>query len=312
MEPLSLLVVAIKKEWQPLIADSLTKAGYSFTVTNVDSKRDALQACHKAKFDLVISNCTLPDGDVADLVSVLGKLLPVLVMAEGHCPYNSERALSLLATDFYITSSEQSSWLSAVETALSKWKTNAQRNLNTQQQQHSNLHKKVLARVKEELNDSGIGSVLTLLLEVMDISRIYLCAKNPLSDGNSELVQKSEALAPGIKKISGDKVSQVPYFNRWNTLFSAKQPVQGTYHTLPQKEQQWLYQRDSQSLLAIPIISNNTWKGFIGLEDTLQPREWSMDEIRLLESVAEIIEDRHFRQIPSTYLFENRLVSEHS
>ena len=310
MEPLNLLIVSIRKDWQHLITQSLQNAGYIFQEKYVTTKQEALNACKHSRFDLVISNCTLPDGDVADLVSVLGKILPVLVMAEGHCPVNSEKALSLLATDFFITSSDQSSWISAVENTLSKWKTNAQQNLASQQQNSSNLHKKVLERVHEELTDSNIANVLTLLLEVMGVSRIYLCAKHSSSDGASEYIQKNEALAPGIKKISiGSKVTEFPYFNRWNTLFSASQPVQGTYNTLPPTEQQWLNKRDTQSLLAVPILSNNTWKGFIGLEDTLQPREWSKDEINLLESVAKIIEDKHFKQNQSQYQFESSLVA---
>ena len=55
MEPLNLLVVAIRQDWQPLISESLSKAGYQFQASKVDTKQQALEAVHKAKFDLVIS-----------------------------------------------------------------------------------------------------------------------------------------------------------------------------------------------------------------------------------------------------------------
>ena len=317
MEPLNLLIVAIRKEWKFLISDSLQKAGYIFTETHVSSKQEALEACNYSRYDLVISNCTLPDGDVADLVSVIGKIFPCLVMAEGKCPVNSEKALSLLATDFYITSSEQSSWISAVENALSQWKKNAQQNLTEQRLKYSSLHKKVLSRVEEELSseedeteysDSRISSVLTLLLEVLDLSRIYLYTKLSPADGEPSLLGKSEVVAPGVKQVNYKDASvSVPYFNRWNKIFSAKQPVTGTLGTLPPGEQQWLNYRDSQSLLAVPILSNDNWEGFIGLEDSFNAREWSAEEINLIESVAELIQDKHFGQTKTHFFFEGNM-----
>lgn len=317
MEPLNLLIVSIKKGWQPLIADSLRKAGYNFHVKYVESKHCALEACHQAKFDLVISNCTLPDGQVADLVSVLGKLVPCLVMSEGICPVTSGNALSLLATDFYITNSEQTSWLTAMENALAKWKANAQLNIDEYYQNNSSLHKKVLARCQEELSGNigseketnhSIGNVLTILLEVLDLSRIYLYTKNFISNGEEEIIQKNEVSAPGVtnRKI---KSSKMPYFNRWNTLFTSKKPVLGVLSSLPAKERQWFNQRDTQSLLAVPIHNDITWNGFIGLEDTMNPRQWSDAEVNLMISVAGLISEKQQVQLKSPRLNKGSLFS---
>jgi DNA-binding NarL/FixJ family response regulator len=300
MEPLNLLIVAIRQDWQPLISESLSKAGYKFLAKKVDSKQQALEACHQSKFDLVISNCTLPDGEVADLVSVLGKISPCLVMAEGHCPASSEKALSLLATDFYITTSEQSTWLSAMETTLSKWKSNAEQNIEKIHQNSTSLHKKVLAICEEELSaetfsdkqsDRTISNVFTIILEALDLSRIYLYAKNSLPNGEETIIRKSEISAPGVNSRTV-KTSEVPYFNRWNTLFESKKPVLGDLTSLPASEKQWLHKRDAQSILAVPIFNNDTWNGFIGMEDMMNLRQWSEAEINLLESVATLIQKK--------------------
>jgi len=300
MEPLHLLVVAIRQDWQPLISESLVKAGYQFQARKVDSKQQALEAFHQAKFDLVISNCTLPDGDVADLVSVLGRLSPCLVMAEGHCPTSSEKALSLLATDFYITSSEQSSWLSAMETTLSKWKSNAEQNIEKIHQSSTSLHRKVLAICEEELSgqsisdkqsDRSISNVFTIILEALDLSRIYLYTKKSLPNGEETIIRQSEISAPGVNSRTV-KTSDVPYFNRWSNLFQSKKHVQGDLTSLPDGEHQWLTQRDAQSILAVPIYNNETWNGFIGMEDMMNLRQWSEGEINLLESVANLIQQR--------------------
>ncbi|TDE17492.1 GAF domain-containing protein [Dyadobacter psychrotolerans] len=304
MEPLNLLIVAIRQDWQPLISESLSKAGYQFQAKKVDTKQQALEACHQSKFDLVISNCTLPDGQVADLVSVLGRLSPCLVMAEGHCPATSEKALSLLATEFYITSSEQSSWLSAMETTLSKWKSNAEQKIEKIHQDSSSLHKKVLAICEEELSaetltekqaDHSIANVFTIILEALDLSRIYLYKRKALPGGEETIVQQSEVSAPGVNSRTV-KTVDVPYFKRWNNLFKSKQHVQGDLTSLPAGEQQWLNQRDAQSVLAVPIHNNETWNGFIGLEDMMNPRQWSEAEINLLESVAHLIQQKQLTQ----------------
>ncbi|REA64212.1 hypothetical protein DSL64_01265 [Dyadobacter luteus] len=304
MEPLNLLIVAIRQDWQPLISESLSNAGYQFQATKVGSKQQALAACHQSKFDLIISNCTLPDGQVADLMSVLGKLSPCLVMAEGHCPTTSEKALSLLATDFYITSSEQSSWLSAMEHTLSKWKSNARQNIEKIHQNSSSLHRKVLAICEEELSvenldkkqaDHSIANVFTIILEALDLSRIYLYTKKSTPDGEEIIVQQNEVSAPGVNSRTV-KTTDIPNFKRWNNLFVSKQHVQGDLKSLPAEEKHWLNQRDAQSVLAVPLHNNDTWNGFIGLEDMMNARQWSEAEVNLLESVARLIQQNQLHQ----------------
>lgn len=311
MDPLNLLIVAIRQDWQPLISESLTKAGYQFQTTKVGSKQEALEVCYQSKFDLVISNCTLPDGQVADLVSVLGRICPCLVMAEGRCPVTSDKALSLLATDFYITNSEQSSWLTAMENTVSQWKSNAEKNIKKIHQNSSSLHKKVLAICEEELStesatenhtEHSIANVFNIILEALNLSRIYLYTKKNLPDGNEIIVQQSEVSAPGVNSRTV-KHADVPYFKRWNNLFASNQHVTGDLTTLPTVEKQWLTQRNAQSVLAVPIHNHESWNGFIGLEDMINPRQWSEAEINLLESVASLFQQK---------LFINRLQAVHN
>ena len=318
MEPFKLLVVAIKKEWRHLINDALLNAGYVFEETSVNTKQEALNACNRSRFDLVISSCTLPDGEVADLMMVIGKLFPCMVISEQRSLISSERALLFHKSDVFVASSVQSSWISAVETALTQWKQTAQRNLLEQRLEDSSLHQKVLSRVKEELffeiedeedleSETRISSVLNLLLEVLDISRIYICTKTP-ADGETRILEKSEATAPGVRRaIAKDQATTVPFFNRWNKIFSNKLPVTGTLGTLPPGEQQWLNFRDSQSVLAVPILSQDNWEGFIGLEDSFNPRQWSSEEINLIESVADLIKDQYIGKIKNTYSADPRM-----
>ncbi|MBE9461764.1 GAF domain-containing protein [Dyadobacter subterraneus] len=320
MEPLKLLIVSIRNEWQSLIVESLNAAGYIYKIKIAATKQLALQACYHDKFDLVISNCTLPDGQVSDLVSVLGNQIPCLVMAEGVCPVNADKALSILATNFYITSANKISWLEAMETTLAKWQQNALVRLAQMDQNKQSFHEKVLARCEEELTsfnfrsekDCCVMNTLNLLTEALDVSRAYICQKVKLPDTFFGIIKTSEYRAPGVynqdKTYLADSSSAwYPYFKRWDKLFENRQPIANLLKELPESEQNMFQNRDIQSILAVPFFYKKQWAGFIGLEDTMNQREWTFDEIELVQSVCALIHEKHVYREKPVQFETNRL-----
>lgn len=309
MEPLKLLIVSIRNEWQSLIVESLNAAGYIYKIKIAATKQLALQACYHDKFDLVISNCTLPDGQVSDLVSVLGNQIPCLLMAEGVCPVNADKALSILATNFYITSANKTSWLEAMETTLVKWQQNALLRLAQIDQNKLSFHEKILERCQEELTsfnfnsekDCCVMNTLSLLTEALGVSRAYICQKVKLPDTFSGVIKTNEYRAPGVfnqdKTYLADSSSAwYPYFKRWDKLFENRQPIANLLKELPESEQQMFQNRDIQSILAVPFFYKKQWAGFLGLEDTMNQREWTIDEIELIQSVCELIHETHIHK----------------
>ena len=215
MKPLNLLIVAIQKDYLALLEDSLGYAGYKFSIRQVASKQSAIEAFYESKYDLLISNCLLPDGKITDLANVLGNHLPCLVMTEGHCPVTAERVLAVTETSYYINCSNKLGWIPALENTLAKWKNNARKKIAQHNQNHESLHKKVLLRFEEELAADSLPNGFNLLLEVMDLSRIYLFTKNIKASGEADdLSLKSEVTAPGVPSKYAGKSVKVPGFNR--------------------------------------------------------------------------------------------------
>ncbi|SKC05405.1 hypothetical protein [Dyadobacter psychrophilus] len=294
MKPLNLLIVAIQKEYLALLEDSLGYAGYKFSIRQVASKQSAIEAFYESKYDLLISNCLLPDGKITDLANVLGSQLPCLVMTEGHCPVTAERVLAVTETSYYINCSNKLGWIPALENTLAKWKNNARKKIAQHNQNHESLYKKVLARCEDELAANSLSNAFSLLLEVMDLSRIYLYIKNQPATGDAQdLTLKIEITAPGVPAKHTAKTIKSPAFNRWNALFDAKKPVLEPSANMTGAEIQWFGQQDAQSMLAVPVQGNMGWTGFIGLDDTLNNREWTQAEIALIESVATLIQKKN-------------------
>ncbi|MCE7068590.1 GAF domain-containing protein [Dyadobacter sp. CY326] len=293
MKPLNLLIVAIQKEYLTLLEDSLGYAGYKFSIRQVASKQSAIEAFYESKYDLLISNCLLPDGKITDLANVLGSQLPCLVMTEGHCPVTAERVLAVTETTYYINCSNKLGWIPALENTLAKWKNNARKKIAQHNQNHESLYRKVLSRFEEELSENALSNAFTLLLEVMDLSRIYLYTKNVKANGEAhDLSLEVEVTAPGVPTKYAAKNVKLPGFNRWNALFEAGQAVMEPSGHMTNAEAQWFSQQDAQSMLLVPIRGTNGWSGFIGLEDALNNREWTSAEIALIESVAALIQSQ--------------------
>jgi hypothetical protein len=305
MEPLQLLVVSLKGRSQFLIESSLEEAKYSFAITHADDKQSALQACEDRKFDILISNCKLPDGPVTDLVSVLGDLLPCLVMAEGKCPFTAESILFIPETNYYISCSEQISWLTHLENTMAIWENAAKQRIAVFDKDYDRLFELALSRCAEELSlestQDSVLNTLELLRQVLDISRVYICRKYRSGSHGMQIVQTLEVCAPGVgSKNKGNAQADYPYYKSWDRCFSERKPVQKKYAALQTEEKSWWLTRDIQSFLAVPISYKENWDGFIGFEDSMHPRDWSSSEIRFLKSVSELIGEKHLQSQVTT------------
>jgi GAF domain-containing protein len=314
MESLKLLIVSIRKEWQSLIAESLHAAGYNYKIITAATKQLALQACYQDKFDLVISNCSLPDGQVSDLVSVLGNQIPCLVMAEGVCPAHADKNLSILTTSFYPTSANKIRCLEAMQTTLAKWQQNAIVRLALIGQNQHTFHEKILDRCREELTplnfklekESCVLNTLHVLTEALDVSCAYICQKITLPDSLTGILKTTEYAAPGVYKqdktsLTHSQAGWYPYFKRWDRIFEHGEPVASLLSELPQSEQHMFHKRDIVSILAVPFFYQNRWAGFVGIEDTMNQREWMTDEIALIQSVCGLLHEKYCQKEKSSH-----------
>ena len=76
---------------------------------------------------------------------------------------------------------------------------------------------------------------------------------------------------------------------RWTDFFDQGEPVFGITRDLPPQEQTEFLRENILSIICVPILVDRQWWGFIGLDDCLQERHWSLNEIDLLRTAANIL-----------------------
>ncbi|NBB94545.1 MAG: PAS domain S-box protein [Planctomycetes bacterium] len=139
----------------------------------------------------------------------------------------------------------------------------------------------------------ALGKALDLLREVSDAKRVYIVENcEDVQDGLC-MRQTHETCASGVEpKIGSVQLQTLPYkagFMRWLERLSQGEAIVGTIDEFPAAERDILAPQGILSLLVVPIFVNNALWGFLGFDDTEQPRRWSEEDVRLLMLAAELI-----------------------
>ncbi len=144
----------------------------------------------------------------------------------------------------------------------------------------------------EERNLSvGIQKTLELLLEVSEVSRVYYFENfNDPKDGLC-MRQLNEVCAPGVKSQMKNPLLQhmpyIPSFKRWKEKLSKNEPIFGSVKDFPLSEKMVLESQEIISIIVLPVFMEKNFHGFIGFDEIKNERNWSMDNIYLLRSVAD-------------------------
>jgi anti-sigma regulatory factor (Ser/Thr protein kinase) len=156
---------------------------------------------------------------------------------------------------------------------------------------------------------TALPHVLTALREATGVGRVYLFEN--FTDAQEGLCsrQTHEVCAPGVKpEIGNPELQKVPYdtlLPRWRAEFTVRQPIQGPVETFPEAERALLESQGIKSLLALPVHLGYEWYGFIGLDDVETPRVWDEQDVRLLQTVAEMLGAYLNRRRAEQALIEN-------
>jgi len=134
---------------------------------------------------------------------------------------------------------------------------------------------------------------LEQLVAAAQVDRVYVYQNT--SDSEHGLCMKLifEACAPGIEECAyNDDLNRLPYargLSRWQEELSRGRPIMGPVDTFSPEEQEVLKERDSLSLMLLPIQIEGEWFGFVGFDDTYLRRDWVSSDVTLLGTTAEII-----------------------
>jgi len=142
-------------------------------------------------------------------------------------------------------------------------------------------------------NNKSINYALSRLGQGAQVSRVYIFEAFK-KDHEEYIKQTYEWIAEGIKPEIENVILQElsvkdPSFLRWAGIFSEKKTVFGLVKNLPEAERELIESQDIVSIIAVPIFVEGKWFGFIGFDDCLFERIWTISEANTLMTAANII-----------------------
>ena len=136
-----------------------------------------------------------------------------------------------------------------------------------------------------------IQDILARLGEATQVSRVYIFENYVSPTAELFWRQRYEWCAPNITpQIDNPELQDLPAlaagFERWATTLARDALIVGLVRQFPASERAILAAQDIQSIAIVPIWVENTWWGFIGLDDCTQEREWLAAEAEALRTAA--------------------------
>ncbi|WP_373514723.1 hypothetical protein [Persicitalea sp.] len=187
MKTLRILLVAVPSSGRDSLVKSLNASSYSFEISEATDKRKALLACSRFRFDVLVANHLLPDGTPEDLTEVLDGSMACLILREKR------------------TSKD---WVVMLGQTLDDWKCKVEGktrlHLESQQLRHASALERCIRELKN-ISGGAVDQALKVILEVMEVSRVYI-RETPIGQTGSPVVTH-EIAAPGHLPILGSQRS---------------------------------------------------------------------------------------------------------
>jgi len=160
-------------------------------------------------------------------------------------------------------------------------------------------YEKTLATISQSLlmgkadTSDSIQYTLEALLEVTNSGRVYIFENVTDTQRGLSMQLLAEASADKLEK-EGELFPNrmTPYsdgFSRWRKELSEGRYIVGSVNSFPEQEKPKFEELGVKAVLVIPLWIQDKWFGYIGFDDTKEERQWTIDEIRLLRTAAEMV-----------------------
>ncbi len=125
-----------------------------------------------------------------------------------------------------------------------------------------------------------------------EVSRVYVYENMPAGE-HLAATSRSEWLAEGTEPSEPAPPeapwSYDPDFHRWQESLGRGDVVYGTIDAFPASERVHLERERIRSLAVVPIFVDDDWWGYMGLEDCVEARRWTPQELDALHAAADIL-----------------------
>ncbi len=136
--------------------------------------------------------------------------------------------------------------------------------------------------------NSAISQTLELLGSAADVDRVYIFKNHPPATKTHLTSQYYEWVRDKATPCADDRdlqnISLFPELSRWYQTLSSGHPIKGLVHEFPESERVILEPRRAISLLAIPILIEGKFWGFVGFDDCHSERIWTGADISVLHA----------------------------
>jgi PAS domain S-box-containing protein len=144
--------------------------------------------------------------------------------------------------------------------------------------------------------EEAIHQVVEMLGPATDVDRAYIFENVDLESGNSYLDQGC-VWAEDTINPHAENFLENTQFSRWHETLSSGDPIIGLVRDFPPAERSYLESKDILSILAMPIIVDGQFWGFIAFDDCHSERIWSRSEVSILEVTSASIAGAITRKI---------------
>ncbi len=145
--------------------------------------------------------------------------------------------------------------------------------------------------VTESDSGSALPEALRHLLVASEASGVYVFENFEDKDVGLSMLPVYEISAAMNEANAPEPIAAIPYsrLERWRAELSAGNSVGGVVASLPAEERELLSSLNVSSILSLPLFVDGAWHGFLGFLDLERERKWSKEDIRSLETVAEMV-----------------------
>ena len=136
--------------------------------------------------------------------------------------------------------------------------------------------------------NSAINQTLELLGSAAEVDCVYIFKNQPpafdahLTSQYYEWVRDKVAPQADDRDLKNGAI--FPIASRWYEALSAGHPIKGLVHEFPESEREILESRQVMSLLAIPVLVEGQFWGFVGFDDRHSERIWTGADISILHA----------------------------
>jgi len=139
--------------------------------------------------------------------------------------------------------------------------------------------------------EQSVQEVLARLGRATGSSRVYIFENHADQEGALLTSQRYEWAAPGFTpQIDNPQLQNFPWlaggFARWVETMSRNEPIHGHIREFPESEREVLAAQGIKSIAVVPIFVGREWWGFIGFDECLAERVWSVAEMDALKAAA--------------------------